>query len=1011
MMQQDKATVLIVDDDPTFLLMLAQFFENEGYYVIQSADGEAAVSAFCECQPDCVLMDVKMPVMDGFEACRRIRLFPDGKDVPIIMVTARESDEAVDLCYESGASDYISKPIHWAVLRNRVRNLIERYRADRRIKESEHRFSQIFTSTKDAFWLIDATSFALLFVNDSYEDIFCLSKDALGKNSLAWMECVHPEDLDQLTYVVDRYRRGESDGLEEEFRIIRPDGKIHWVQVHCFPVFDFNGDVIRRVGVASDVTARKMSQNHFQVLIKSVKAVPWSLDLESGKFTFVGEQVLDVLGITADQMSDMDAWRSLVHPDDREDVAEYCRIQTARGQAHEFEYRMVVNSQIIWVRDSVAVTMSDNGPVGLSGFMFNITDKKQAEEKLRYSEQRFRKLFEDTEAISVQGYDKNRRVIYWNSASEALYGYAAKDAIGRKLEDLIIPDCMRQKVVEATQTWMNDGIDIPSAELTLRREDGSLVHVFSSHVMLYDSNNDPEMYCIDIDLTDLKLAEEKVHTLSRAVEQSPVSVIITDALGEIEYVNPSFTTITGYTAEEVLGKNPGILKSGHQDAGYYKELWKTISSGNTWQAEIVDRRKDGSNYPALMSIAPIIDVDDNVIHYVGIQQDMTAYEALEEKFHQAQKMQALGTLVGGIAHDFNNLLAGMTGNLYLARKKVSDMPDVTKKLEQVEKLGFHAADMVKQMLTFARKGTVEMKPFGLTSFMKEISKLSEAVIPESISFKKHFCHEELTIKGDATQLQQVLMNLLSNARDAVADVENAEITLTIDLFEADKQFVSSHDGLDHHLFAHLTVKDNGVGISREDKERIFEPFYTTKEVGLGTGLGLSMAYGAIHSHGGVLDVDSQTGGGASFHIYLPLIREKNIHTSSDESGDSFLGNGELILLVDDNADIRTTGKEVLESLGYRVLEASDGLQAVDLFIANRQDISLVIMDVVMPRLGGVQAVERIRAVVSDVKVIFASGYDKDAALKSEMPSGEFVLLSKPYNVVTLSRRIREQLDA
>ena len=506
-----------------------------------------------------------------------------------------------------------------------------------------------------------------------------------------------------------------------------------------------------------------------------------------------------------------------------------------------------------------------------------------------------------------------------------------------------------------------------------------------------------------------KKTEDVFRMLSQAIDQAGESVIITDAEGSIEYVNPSFTRMTGYSAEEVLGKNPRVLKSGNQNKEYYERLWSTITSGKVWHSAVVDRRKDGSAYPALMTISPILNNDGKISHYVGTQQDMTDHEMMEEKFRQAQKMESLGILVGGIAHDFNNMLAGMTGNLYLAKKKTANLPDVVKNLDRVEKLSFRAAEMIQQLLAFARKGSVQMIPFGLTSFIKEIYKLSESSIPENVTFHGEFCQEELVVKGDATQLQQVLMNLINNARDAVAGVQDPMISLKIEGFETDESFANNHPDLYGRLFAHLIVRDNGAGISRADQEHIFEPFFTTKEVGLGTGLGLSMALGAVQSHGGILEVDSSQGEGSSFHIYLPIIKEEKVDIVSEETTEIVSGNGELILMVDDNADVRRTCKEVLENIGYQVLEASSGLEAVEKFTTNQHDISLIIMDVVMPIMGGVQAVERIEKLYPDVKVIFATGYDKDETLKSEMPSGEYTVISKPYSITNLSHVIREKL--
>ncbi|ATX80547.1 PAS domain S-box-containing protein [Mariprofundus aestuarium] len=543
------------------------------------------------------------------------------------------------------------------------------------------------------------------------------------------------------------------------------------------------------------------------------------------------------------------------------------------------------------------------------------------------------------------------------------------------------------------------------------RKDGSLIPIRLNGLLIKDHEGRDCIWSIVEDITERKLADERLRKLSQAVEQAGESVIITDKHGTIEYVNSSFTRITGYLPKDVLGNNPRVLKSGNQNPEFYKLLWNTISSGNIWHSAIIDRRKDGSQYPALMTISPILNEGEEITHYVGIQQDMTNHEALEEKFRQAQKMEALGTLVGGIAHDFNNMLAGMTGNLYLAKKKVADSPDVIEKLENVEALSFRAAEMIKQLLVFARKGNVKMTPFGLTSFLKQASKLSEASIPESINIHFDYCHEELVIKGDGTQLQQALMNLLNNSRDALEDVQNPTITVTLEEFEADESFINKHPDTCGSLFAHLTVRDNGSGISDTEKEHIFEPFYTSKEVGSGTGLGLPMVYGAIQSHGGILEVESGVGSGTSIHIYLPLLEEHKIEVISEEYTEVVPGSGELILIVDDNADIRKTSKEVLEKLGYQVMEASDGLEAIEQFTTNQDSISLIIMDVVMPNLGGVKASERIKKLRPDVKVIFATGYDKDETLKDEMPVDKHMILSKPYNIVKLSQLIREQFNS
>ncbi len=638
----------------------------------------------------------------------------------------------------------------------------------------------------------------------------------------------------------------------------------------------------------------------------------------------------------------------------------------------------------------------------------NITLRMQSqksEQALKESEERFRELFQGNRSVELVIDPESGSILEANHAAEQFYGYDRDQLLSMNISHI---NTLSHEEVKREMELA--GLEQRNHFVFKHRLASGEVRDVEVHSGPIHWNRCKALYSIVHDVTKRKEAENKLHKLSQALEQAGESVLITDRGGVIEYVNPAFTHITGYESAEVMGSTPRILKSGRQSDEFYKKMWETVAAGNVWQGAVIDRRKDGTLYPSSLSIAPIHNEVGEITNYVGIQQDMTEHKVLENKFHQAQKMEALGTLVGGIAHDFNNMLAGITGNLYLAKKRIVDMPDVEKKLDNIETLSFRAASMIKQLLTFARQGNVEVLPFGLTSFIKEVTRLSEASIPENITFNIKVCSEELVVRGDTTQLQQAIMNLLNNARDAVAGVSNPTITLQLDEYRADQAFAAEHPESASSLFARLIVSDNGCGISDIDKEHIFEPFYTTKEVGVGTGLGLSMVFGAIQSQDGFVDVESVVGEGTTFYLYLPLLEEKEMLVAAESAEDVVEGNGELILLCDDNANIRETTSDVLESIGYRVIMASDGIEAVELYRANQKDVSMIVMDVVMPRLGGVKAVERIMEMDPDAKVIFATGYDKDETLKSEMPSEEHVVLSKPYDIGHLSQAIRKQLE-
>jgi len=393
------------------------------------------------------------------------------------------------------------------------------------------------------------------------------------------------------------------------------------------------------------------------------------------------------------------------------------------------------------------------------------------------------------------------------------------------------------------------------------------------------------------------------------------------------------------------------------------------------------------------------------------EQALSDLGLMQKNFMQAQKMEAIGTLVGGIAHDFNNMLSGITANLYMVQRKVDD-EDIRKRLGRVDKLVMHAADMIRQMLTFARKDDVTLKQFELRSFLKEAFKLARVSVPAEISTQFAAPPEtEFPVNGDATQLQQVIMNLMNNARDALQGIENPAISVELKEFLPDDQFRQKHSHEVADRYAQITVRDNGSGISVEMQNRIFEPFYTTKEVGKGTGLGLAMTYGAVQSHHGIIELESTPGHGTAFHIYLPMISEAEKQEDKPDSALEFhYGNGQTILLVDDDIYLRQSTRELLEEMNYRIIEAGDGSEAVHAFRQHQSEIALTIMDIVMPVMGGVQASQLIRDIKADTHVIFITGYDKGHSLDPSIAGEHSSVIYKPLNFSVLSQTIQSHLN-
>ncbi len=621
--------------------------------------------------------------------------------------------------------------------------------------------------------------------------------------------------------------------------------------------------------------------------------------------------------------------------------------------------------------------------------------------------------------------DASGIIIAWNPEAEKIFGWSPGKIIGKLLADTIIPPEYRSAHTKGLKKFLTSGegplvhkgpVVNKAIEITGLHFDG---HVFPVELSVVPVRTDGTWLfnAFIRDISVRKQAEAQLRKLSSVIEQTGEGVIVTDRDGTIEYVNPAFIRLTGYSQEEAIGQNPRILKSGNQDAAFYKNMWDTILSGKVWRSKVIDRKKNGTFYPVMLTISPIRNAVGEITHFAATHADLTEHDEMQAKFEQAQKMEAVGTLVGGIAHNFNNMLAGISGNMYLLRSKMEGMPELVDRVRRVEELTLQAADMVSELLIFARKGNVEKKNVDLAIVLTEAYKLAGIAFPENIKVVQEFTDDSLPIHGDANQIQQVMINLINNARDAVADVKAPGIRVCIERFEADKDFLKKYPEIDGcafkmgQAFARLSISDNGCGIPEEKLLDIFEPFFTTKEIGIGTGLGLAMSYGTVREHGGVLDVESEVGKGSIFNVYLPLIQSQVIRIDTHDEEKIAHGRGETILLVDDEQYVRETVGEVLEELGYNILLAENGRQAIKEFESHKYQIDLIILDVVMPEMGGPEAAKCIREIDPDAKIIFSTGYDLENALNLESNVSSDEVLSKPFAVSKLQRLIRQKFDS
>ncbi|OGG45199.1 MAG: hypothetical protein A3F84_09405 [Candidatus Handelsmanbacteria bacterium RIFCSPLOWO2_12_FULL_64_10] len=585
-----------------------------------------------------------------------------------------------------------------------------------------------------------------------------------------------------------------------------------------------------------------------------------------------------------------------------------------------------------------------------------------------------------------------------NSAFEKLTGL--KNVVGKKITE-VIPG-IRESHPELFEIYGRVSLTGHPEEFEVYLE--SLGFWFS--ISAYSTEKACFVAVFD-NITERKRAEEEHARLSRAVEQAAESIMITDPDGTIIYVNPAFEWVTGYSREEVVGQNPRLLKSGRQDAAFYREMWNTLTRGEVWTGRFINRRKDGTLFEEEAVISPIRNGDGKVVNYVAAKRDVTQEVALEAQLRQAQKMEAVGTLAGGIAHDFNNLLTTIIGFAQLALMEEGVSPLVREYIARIPEQGKRAAQLISQLLTFSRKAITEKQPMSLTPLVKETVKMLERTLPENVAIQLNAPGEVAQVNADPTQMQQVIMNLCINASHAMPC--GGEMTVRIEDVTLDEAYCRKYVYARPGRHVCLSVRDTGMGMTPEVQARIFEPFFTTKGVGEGTGLGLAVVYGIVKGHEGHTNVYSEVGKGSEFKVYLPAMNVGTTLVVAPEK-ESSPGGMETLLLVEDDPTVLATGRAMLERLGYTVLTAADGEEALGVYRARRGEVALVLTDMVMPRMGGEELYEALVEVEPGVKVALMSGYSLKQDLSDLWAKGLKGFVQKPLDLYQLGKVVRQALD-
>jgi PAS domain S-box-containing protein len=496
--------------------------------------------------------------------------------------------------------------------------------------------------------------------------------------------------------------------------------------------------------------------------------------------------------------------------------------------------------------------------------------------------------------------------------------------------------------------------------------------------------------------------------LATVVEQSAEGVMITDSAGIIRYVNPAFERITGYGRSEVIGRNPGVMKSGRNAASIYRELWRTIKSGQVWQGRLINKRKDGRLYHEAVSISPIFDAQGRASGYVAVKRDITEQLSLESRLRQTQKMEALGTLAGGIAHDFNNILYPIIGYAELILGNMETHTPNHRRVEEILSCAKHANELVNQILAFSRRSKPKLRPLRLQPIVREAIKPFRAFLPPSMELRLELDEACGFVMADPTHIRQIVLNLITNAQHAMEET-GGSLQVQLRPTELGKEKLPNEEMRPGHYIC-LSVADEGMGIDKAVMDKLFDPYFTTKAKGKGTGLGLAVVHGIVTGYGGGVRVRNRMDKGARLDIYFPLSRRRAPMEIEPEMDELPMGD-EHILVVDDEVHNMNLLEDSLGVLGYRVSKHAGSLAALAAFREAPDRFDLVVTDYAMPQMNGDRLAKEMLALRPQLPIILCTGFSERFSVAEARAIGIRNYLQKPLSRHTLAQTVRRALDS
>jgi len=1001
--------ILLVEDNPADADLIRELLPASGAVSFQVEAVARLSSALARLQSagiDLVLLDLGLPDSQGLETLRQLRA--SAPEVPVIVLTGN-NDRMIGLqAAQGGAQDFLVKgQLTQDLLERAIRYSLERFKSATALRESETRFRSLYENAVVGFYRTTPDG-RVLMANPAVLKL-------LGFSSL---EELAQRNLEQEGYAPNYSRAAFKERLEQDGLVTgweaawtRRDGSLRYVRENCRVVRDESGQPVFYEGSIEDITERKLAEaareeerNLLRTLIDHLPEMVFVRDT-AHRFLIANQAFAQRMDTTTDGIvgrTDVDFYPPAV----ASAFAAADRKVFAGGAQLDYQYAVAFpNGERLQVMSTKVPLKNALGEVtGLVGVIHDITSQKLGEQKLRDSEEKFARMFNSSPVATCLTRIKDGFCLDANAAFLTLFQWSRDEVVGRTVFDLNLWVKLEQRA--ALLALLTDYGVVQNHELELRAKSGQILQILWSGVRLVVGGEN----CLlgsALDITDRKRAEEQMLVQFSALTAAANAIVITDRKGRIEWVNPSFTRITGYTPQEAIGQSTRLLKSGQHPSDFYANLWATISTGEVWHGEVVNQGKNGKPYTEDMTITPIRGANGEIAHFVAIKQDITERRALENQLRQAQKMEAMGTLAGGIAHDFNNILAAMVGFGYLLQQDTADNPEAQENVAEILQATNRAKDLVRQILTFSRQREQRPEVIKLEIVVKEALKLLRASLPAHIKIEMRLAPDAPAVLADPTQVYQVAMNLATNALHAMED-RPGRLAVSLDPVLPDAELRRAHPELKPVPYARLTVADTGHGMDAQIMERIFDPFFTTKPVGKGTGLGLSVVHGIIKSHDGVITVESQVGVGTTFRVYFPAQTQDLALTETVKSQVS-QGRGQKILFLDDEPALTAVSQKQLLRLNYQVTISNSAPEALRWFRENPAQFDLVITDLTMPDMNGVEVARLIHALRPELPIILASGYATSVNAETLREAGILELIEKPVSWTALAAVVHRVL--